>query len=442
MRQTVIGFSFILLWLVACATNEAAVETGTVSPTNATLAFTVTPLPPTPAGDLAAATATAVTPMATQAVTATATAGPQLYTAEAFDFQFTIPAGYLLVEREHPDALLVVSLHETAVADDEQIHKPEIFVTVHDNPERLNLRAWFAAHTAETISDTYPIYVRPRLIQTRPVAGRPALSFEDNTFAPATVTLVEGDGYILALGFVPVDYPGLAEAFAELLASLTFGSAPPLTAVLPTPTSPPSFLCPGAEWPDAAWECRENPATGIRQCTAVDQEEAPVCFEDRDHPFALLLPPDWSTHLVLRQEGYNPFHATVIVKKQTFLHYDYGFSDVAIFMAGGQSLERWLASAQRRSGPSLFPQTELNATVAGRPAAIWVDDCPSQYFSSVGLVFSDGRHIYWWWHFAYDDETGMLPLRQMLDSLRFGEETAVPAEIPDDIWQEALQGCR
>jgi hypothetical protein len=360
-------FIVMLTGLAACGNQEmtpaaperVVEETGAVETAEPTR--TATPMPPTPT-----ATATAVeTEIAAE---------PQPFLAEEFDFELTIPPGYVVVEREHPDALLVVSLHEATVADAAQGHRPEIFVTVHDNPEQLNVRAWFATHTAETITDTYPIYVRPRLLQARPVAGRPALSFEDNTFAPTAVTLVEGDGYILALGYVPLEYPGLAEAFAELLASLAFGSAPPLTAVLPTPSSPPPFLCPGTEWPDAAWECRENVATGTRRCTAVD-------------------------------------------------------------------LERWLASAQRRSGPSLFPQTELNASVAGRPAAIWVDDCPSQYFSSVGLVFSDGRHIYWWWHFAFYEEAGMLPLRQMLDSLRFGEETAVPAEIPEEIWQEALQGC-
>jgi hypothetical protein len=36
------------------------------------------------------------------------------------------------------------------------------------------------------------------------------------------VTLVEGNGYILATGYVPVDYPGLTEDFEKVLDSLTF----------------------------------------------------------------------------------------------------------------------------------------------------------------------------------------------------------------------------
>jgi hypothetical protein len=43
-------------------------------------------------------------------------------------------------------------------------------------------------------------------------------------------------------------------------------------------------------------------------------------------------------------------------------------------------------------------------------------------------------------HYAYR-EAGILVLRQLLDSMRFSEETAVPAEIPDEIWEEVVQGC-
>ncbi|HSM58056.1 MAG TPA: hypothetical protein VK879_18010 [Candidatus Sulfomarinibacteraceae bacterium] len=50
----------------------------------------------------------------------------------------------------------------------------------------------------------------------------PALSFEDMTYSHASVTLVEGSGYILATGYVPVDYPGLAEDFERVRDSLTF----------------------------------------------------------------------------------------------------------------------------------------------------------------------------------------------------------------------------
>jgi hypothetical protein len=73
------------------------------------------------------------------------------------------------------------------------------------------------------VSDTYPIYVDPRNVQAQTIAGRHALTFEDMTFSHAYVTLIDGDGYILATGFVPFDYPGLTEAFEQLLDSVAFG---------------------------------------------------------------------------------------------------------------------------------------------------------------------------------------------------------------------------
>lgn len=151
----------------------------------------------------------------------------QVYLAEKFSFQFTIPDNYLLFEHEHPDALLVISLHEASVMADDRIHKPEIFITVHHNEENVGVRAWFEAHTAETLTEMYPIYVGPRHVQTQEIAGRAALTFEDMTFSHAYVTLVEGEDYILALGFVPFDYPGLAEDFETVLDSLIFGDLSP-----------------------------------------------------------------------------------------------------------------------------------------------------------------------------------------------------------------------
>lgn len=152
----------------------------------------------------------------------TATAQP-LYVSEDFGFHFAVPDGYVVQEYEHPDALLVVSLYEAAILADERIHKPEIFVTIHKNQENLHVEKWFEAHTAETLThDMYPIYVGPRNLQTTRIAGRAALSFEDMTFSHAYVTLVEGDDYILATGYVPFDYPGLAEDFERVLDSLSF----------------------------------------------------------------------------------------------------------------------------------------------------------------------------------------------------------------------------
>lgn len=145
------------------------------------------------------------------------------YESEAYGFQFAIPSGYVLVEYEHPDALLSVSLHERVLLADERGPKPEIFVTVHQNEEGLNVGDWLAAHTAEMVTDTYPVFVNPRNVQAGRVAGRAALSFEDMTWSHGYVTLVEGDGAILAVGYVPFDYPGLADAYERVRQSLTFG---------------------------------------------------------------------------------------------------------------------------------------------------------------------------------------------------------------------------
>jgi hypothetical protein len=147
-----------------------------------------------------------------------------VYASEAHGFQFAIPSGYVVVEYDHPDALLSVSLHKREIlADDGIVPKPEIFATVHQNEQGLSVDEWLAAHTAEAVTDTYPVYVGPRNVQAGRVAGRPALSFEDMTWSQGYVTLLEGDGTILAVGYVPFDYPGLADAFEHVRQSLTFG---------------------------------------------------------------------------------------------------------------------------------------------------------------------------------------------------------------------------
>ncbi len=146
----------------------------------------------------------------------------QFYTSEEFNFQFAIPDGYFVREYEHPDALLVISLYEESVIADERIHKPEIFVTIHRNEENLSVQKWFDTHTAETLSDIYPVYIGPRNLFMWNVAGRDALSFEDMTFSHAYVTLIEGESYIMALGYVPFNFPGLAEDYERLLNTLAF----------------------------------------------------------------------------------------------------------------------------------------------------------------------------------------------------------------------------
>jgi hypothetical protein len=147
-----------------------------------------------------------------------------VYVSEAYGFQFAIPSGYAVVDYGHPDALLGVSLHKREIlADERATPKPEIFVTVHQNEQDLSVEEWLAAHTAETVTDTYPVYVGPRNVQAGRVAGHAALSFEDMTWSHGYVTLVVRDGTILAVGYVPIAYPGLADAFEHVRQSLTLG---------------------------------------------------------------------------------------------------------------------------------------------------------------------------------------------------------------------------
>lgn len=144
----------------------------------------------------------------------------QLYHSEQFGFQFAIPDGYVVQEYEHPDALLVLSLYEDSDDTDNGHPQAEIFVTVQHNQENWPVDQWFLAHSSSTLTDNYPLYVNPRHPQTHTAAGRRAISFEDMTWAHAYVTLVEGDGYILAIGYTPYDNVALAQAFERLLASL------------------------------------------------------------------------------------------------------------------------------------------------------------------------------------------------------------------------------
>ena len=143
------------------------------------------------------------------------------YESEAFGFQFAIPSGYVVVEYDHPDALQYVALYKRVLLANVRGPLPEIFVTVHQNEDGLSVGDWFAAHTAETMTDTYPVFVNPRNVRAERFAGRAALSFEDMTWSHGFVTLVEAEGAILEDRYTSFAYPGLADAFEHVRQSLT-----------------------------------------------------------------------------------------------------------------------------------------------------------------------------------------------------------------------------
>jgi hypothetical protein len=221
------------------------------------------------------------------------------------------------------------------------------------------------------------------------------------------------------------------------------GELPTPTATATEPPATPVALCPGAVASDLAWACEEDSRDGVRYCTAVDPEQNLACYEDMDHPFALLLPANWWNDVTVYQR-FTIMNRDQIVKDHDFIFYEEhpngdGGTKLSIFAPRERSLTSWLIVKQRTM-PMLFSITEPNIRVAGHPAALWTIDCSPPWYREIHIALHNGEYVFWWRHYAFN-ETGILALRQMLDGIRFGEETAVPATIPDDIWQEALYGC-
>jgi hypothetical protein len=246
---------------------------------------------------------------------------------------------------------------------------------------------------------------------------------------------------------------------AEPTATATLTTpTPTATAVLPTPTAtateaPPTVeptstplpvaLCPGEAESELTWSCEENSRDGVRYCTAVELEQQFVCYEDLTHSFALSLAAEWTTFVTVYQR---PPHRET---NQIVIDHDVSFYSnnqldggvkLSVFVPREQSLANWLTNKHRVS-PDVYPITNPNARVAGHPAAVWKFDCSPQWYREVQVAVHNGERVFLWRHYAFN-EAGVLALRPLLDSMRFSEETAVPAEIPDELWQEALDGCR
>jgi hypothetical protein len=201
----------------------------------------------------------------------------------------------------------------------------------------------------------------------------------------------------------------------------------PTTAAVP-------FLCPGDARPDEAWQCREDSGDGVRRCPGAAPERKLHCYEDLDYRFALSLPAGSSaTSTGVLQE---PQFGGAMIKRHLIQHAQ-GHTDLVVLLAGGQELDAWLITKQGRN-PLMFPVTVPNAAVSAKPAVIWFN-C-SDGLTLIDAVVSDGEHVYWWRHVACYPG-GVLLLRQMLDSVRFSPEAPVPADIPEQIWQQAQAAC-
>jgi hypothetical protein len=261
----------------------------------------------------------------------------------------------------------------------------------------------------------------------------------------------------------PESTPAAAEARVTETAEPTTTATPSpptptATAVLPTPTAtateaPPTVeststplpvaLCPGEVGAELTWTCEENSRDGTRRCTAVDPEPQFACYEDLTHGFALSLLNNWTTGAEVYQRPPYRERDKFVKYHDIFFNNDNeeledAFTRLLIFVPTERNLADWMA-IKRWISPDMFPITEINASVAGHPAIIWINNC-SPFYRDVEVLVHNGARVFWWRHYAYR-EAGVLGLRQLLDSMRFTEETAVPSEIPDEIWQEALQGC-
>ena len=219
---------------------------------------------------------------------------------------------------------------------------------------------------------------------------------------------------------------------------------PTNTEPLPEPTPLPTFLCPARTWPEDEWECQEDSRAGVRQCTSTALEPYMVCYEDLFNGFALSLPVDWqprTNNYLSYPRQYRPGNMVVKDHDISMFVQDQlvGVTLIRIFVPRVQSLSSWLAS-MHRSNPGQVSATYTDISLGGHPAAIWINECSPGYYREVHVAVHNGERVIWWLAYVNAD-AGIVALRQMLDTVRFTEETAVPAEIPDDIWQEALQGC-
>ncbi|MGC9348995.1 MAG: hypothetical protein ACP5JG_12700 [Anaerolineae bacterium] len=192
------------------------------------------------------------------------------------------------------------------------------------------------------------------------------------------------------------------------------------------------LLCPPAA-SDAEWECRAHPKDWTRTCTAAG-ETAWRCYEDRDYGFALSYPPNWQASISINTK----MPGDQVIKRRHELRGPEGVVEVDIWTSTHETLAAWLEERHRTS-PTLFPVLKPNATVGGQPAALYVTGAESPE-TMLTVILSDGAHVYRFWHTMRCQKGELETLRQMLDTIRFSPEP-VTAEIPDEVWQQAVDIC-
>ncbi len=211
-----------------------------------------------------------------------------------------------------------------------------------------------------------------------------------------------------------------------------------LTPPISTPTYLPAALplCPPTS-AEVSWECRESSSGATRTCSPPSPSEADWrCYEDLDFGFALNLPSDMIASIAINTSSSD---VATIQRRHTLIHPSMGGIDLDIWITSEPTLAAWLEQMNQVTSPELFPLQEPNATIGDRPAVIYITG-PDSPETMLTVVFRDGIHVYRLWHTMFCSTDTLEIVRQMIDSLRFSPDP-VPAELPEDIWQQAVRIC-
>ncbi|MCX7855854.1 MAG: hypothetical protein N2556_07775 [Anaerolineae bacterium] len=164
---------------------------------------------------------------------------------------------------------------------------------------------------------------------------------------------------------------------------------------------------------------------------AVSDESQWPCYEDLVYGFAMEHPPEWrwtvGTDTGLRSD-------VKIAKRHEFRGLQ-GAMDIDIWHPSDPDLAQWLKKHKEAAGPDLVRITEPNAKVGGYPAAAFVIGDAQNPSPMLAVYVSNGQYVYRLWFTLYCDPAEIPIIRRMLNTFRFSAQ-AVPAEIPEEVWQE------
>jgi hypothetical protein len=191
--------------------------------------------------------------------------------------------------------------------------------------------------------------------------------------------------------------------------------------------------------PGVAITGRDNDAlknSGCRTCAfAASISSEPITdwqrYEDPDFKLALEYPDGWKVETTIQQP--RPFSDPfAIIKRQTFIGPE-GLIDLDIWLANGRDLGKWLKWYKETR--SELPISKPNATVAGRPAVMFVENGVT--VDMLAAFFSDGEYIYRLWYTVSYDKRGLQAFRHMLDTFTSPSKEMTMAQVPQDLEKDA-----